>query len=631
LRLVSLWLSQVARILADNCLRAFVVLMAAEAGAGAREASWHLVAGLFVLPAVFLAPFNGATANSLPKQRVLVGAAGFCLIAVLAFATLDSGWLACVALVATGQALYSPARYALLPAAARDSGIPLSRVNGWIEMGAVGAIVLGLMLGGALYDLPPSGVMQRPPVVLAVAALNVLALVTAMPVRFRSDLWRPDLMWPALVGFFHDGRRVLERRAARWPLLGLAGLRALVAGLVGAIVAGSLSRPGLAGQPMPIWELVGNGFWVMAGVAAGSLAAGIQRHPRRVLGLVPVSVTVLAFAVVWAAAGGPPGWGSCLVAGAMGGVVNVALLTTYQEAVPADARGNGMAVLNAAGYIGMAAMAVLLAGLAYYGVLTPAGQVWLLAVLTSIGAVAAWRVLFRETLEQALEIVLWPVYRIRGRGPGIEACPRSGPLIVVANHSSYFDPLWLAKVLPRRLIAMMTSEFYDRPFLHFLVARVAHAIRVQSSGFRREAPELKEAVAALDRGECLVIFPEGRLRRRADLPLRPFGQGVWHILRERPATPVLVCWIEGGWGSYMSYAGGPPLANKRPDWWRRIDIAATEPRMIEPSVLADQRRTRSYLWKACREARTCLGLEPAGPAQSATEEPALAGEDVESS
>ena len=100
--------------------------------------------------------------------------------------------------------------------------------------------------------------------------------------------------------------------------------------------------------------------------------------------------------------------------------------------------------------------------------------------------------------------------------------------------------------------------------------------------YRREAPELREAVAALDRGECVLIFPEGYMRRRVERPLRQFGQGVWHILRERPQTPVVVCWIEGGWGSYTSYYNGPPTVNKKVDWARHIDIGVSAPKVSLP-------------------------------------------------
>jgi 1-acyl-sn-glycerol-3-phosphate acyltransferase len=150
--------------------------------------------------------------------------------------------------------------------------------------------------------------------------------------------------------------------------------------------------------------------------------------------------------------------------------------------------------------------------------------------------------------------------------------------------------------------------------------RVVHAIRVEASEFRREAPELKQAIEALDRGECLVIFPEGRMRRRDDQLLHRFGQGVWHILHERPAIPVVTCWIEGGWGSCFSYFGGPPLTKKKWDFWRRIDVAVNEAAVLDPAILADHRATRAYLMETCLNARRYLGLEiPASPAETPEE------------
>ena len=74
---------------------------------------------------------------------------------------------------------------------------------------------------------------------------------------------------------------------------------------------------------------------------------------------------------------------------------------------------------------------------------------------------------------------------------------------------------------------------------------VVGAIRVEEARLRREVPQLHEAIATLDQGEVVLLFPEGSLRRREDRPLKLFGQGVWHILHQRPLTPVVVCWIEG--------------------------------------------------------------------------------------
>src|SRR5262249_12636548 len=142
----------------------------------------------------------------------------------------------------------------------------------------------------------------------------------------------------------------------------------------------------------------------------------------------------------------------------------------------------------------------------------------------------------------------------------------------------------------------------------------------QRAVVRREAPELAEAVAALRAGDVVVVFPEGRLRRTAETLLGPFGQGVWRILKEAPDTPVVVCWIEGGWGSYLSYCGGPPTQNKRLDRRRPIDVAVAAPTPLPPEVLADQHATRAYLRRACLECRRPLGLEVPADVPVADEE-----------
>jgi len=600
--LALLWLSQTARGLADNCLRIFVVLQVARLGIVEGDAAWPLVTFFLMLPAVFLAPFNGALGNSLPKPAVLAGSAAYCLAVVALFGVLNGRWLACWALVAVGSAVYGPARYALLPAAAEDTRIPLTHINGWIELGSAAAIVAGLVLG---VELTGSTLLDREAAVGCAALLNLVGLLAALPVRFPSDVRRPETPGQAVAGFFRDTRRILADPEARGTLLGLAGLRGLLTALSCALVASLLTPQGFA-----INELVEVGIWVAAGVGLGSFLAGLQRHPRRVLGLVPFGAAGLFAGLLVPAFGALPSPFLCIVLGVMGGLVNVPLAATYQASLPADARGNGMAVRNLADYVCITITALLVLVLAHSNVLSLAGQFWLVASLAGIGAAISGRVLFREAMEQVLEFALWPLYRIHGYGPGLEHFPFRGPLLVVANHSAWLDPLWLAKVLPRRLIPMMTSLFYDLPVLRWFMVHVTQAIRVEVSTYRRQAPELAVAVAALDRGKCVVIFPEGAMRRRESQPLRQFGQGIWHILSERPDTPVVVCWIEGGWGSFFSYFKGNPTTNKRMDFWRRIDVAVGPSRILSPELFQDHRATRAYLMRECLDTRRYLGLEP---------------------
>jgi hypothetical protein len=109
-RLVTLWVAQVCRILADNCLRLFIVLEVARGSEAQRDAAWHLTTALLALPAVFLSPLNGALSNSLPKRAVLVGTTGFSVGVVLLFGLLGGHWPVCWGLIALNWVVYIPAR-----------------------------------------------------------------------------------------------------------------------------------------------------------------------------------------------------------------------------------------------------------------------------------------------------------------------------------------------------------------------------------------------------------------------------------------------------------------------------------------------------------------------------------------
>jgi len=598
LQLLSLWLSQTARVLADNCLRMVVVLLVAGAGQRESDAAWHKTNVFFILPFLLLAPVNGALSNALAKRWVLVGAAAYCLgvFAVLALflgPESDAGlWCAGLGAAMVGAAVFSPTRYALLPAVSEDAQVPLPRLNGWCEMGGAAALVLGLVAGTKGYGFPA--------LVLAAAAVSLLA---ALPTHFPADVRRPEPAGRAIAGFFRDLRRIVRDPAACGSMMALAIFLALSLAGAGALLA----YTGALHADADLTPLVNAMVLIGAGVALGSLVASLQGHPRRALGLVPFAATGMLLALIWAIVSGDLLVPS-LALGFMGGLLNAPLRAAFQAAVPADARGNGMAVANAVNYLAMIGLSGVLLALSAAG-LSPIGQVVVVALLAALAAATVWWFLLRDSFELVLELLFMPFFRVHGHGPGLTRVPPRGPVLVIANHCAWFDPTWVAKVLPRHLYPMMTSDFYDLPGLRWLLKNVFHVIRVQASSFRRQAPELDEAIARLDDGGCVVVFPEGYLRRVAEPSVRMFGQGVCRILQARPETPVVVCWIEGGWGTYTSYAGGKPTKNKRMDFWRRIDVAVSEPQVIAPEVLADSRATRIYLMRVCLQARGYLGLE----------------------
>lgn len=243
-----------------------------------------------------------------------------------------------------------------------------------------------------------------------------------------------------------------------------------------------------------------------------------------------------------------------------------------------------------------------------------------LALLTLAWSIAR---LFRPLFEITLEPWVWLRYKLYSRGPGLADLPRTGPCLVLANHACWLDPLFLAKFVPRPITPMMTSRFYDQPIIRRLMISFG-VIRVPEKALKKDAPELREAIAALERGECVVIFPEGYLRRTEERPLRRFGQGVWQILQARPDTPIFACWIEGSWGSFMSYFNGLPTKNKKKDVRRPIGIGMSAPITIPPEELEEHLRTRIHLMNVVLAAREHLGLPPVPPFELAAKEDAEA-------
>jgi hypothetical protein len=102
----------------------------------------------------------------------------------------------------------------------------------------------------------------------------------------------------------------------------------------------------------------------------------------------------MCLTLVWAAATPPVPLWLCFLVGMFGGLVNVPLLASYQRDVPADARGNGMAILNTAGYLSMTLFSLLMVGLARAQILTTVGQLWFVTALAALGAGLACRTLW---------------------------------------------------------------------------------------------------------------------------------------------------------------------------------------------------------------------------------------------
>lgn len=94
----------------------------------------------------------------------------------------------------------------------------------------------------------------------------------------------------------------------------------------------------------------------------------------------------------------------------------------------------------------------------------------------------------------------------RGRIYGAEQVPQRGPLVVVSNHGSYFDPPLLSNCVRRPVAYMAKEELFKIPVLNPLI-RLYGAYPVKRGSSDRRA--LEAALKALQAGWAVGVFLEG--------------------------------------------------------------------------------------------------------------------------
>lgn len=178
----------------------------------------------------------------------------------------------------------------------------------------------------------------------------------------------------------------------------------------------------------------------------------------------------------------------------------------------------------------------------------------------------------RSRVQRLLYAFLWVfaifflslVYRLRRRH--IDRFPAAGPLLIASNHHSHFDPPLISLCTSRRSLTYLAraSLFRNRVFGWGIGALGAISIEDNSG----DIGAIRAVLAALDRGEAVLLFPEGS--RTFDGSMQDFKRGISLILK-RSKCPVLPVAIEGAYDAF-------PRQNKLPHLWgKRISVMIGTP------------------------------------------------------
>lgn len=142
------------------------------------------------------------------------------------------------------------------------------------------------------------------------------------------------------------------------------------------------------------------------------------------------------------------------------------------------------------------------------------------------------------------------------RTEGRDQVPPTGPVLLIANHASFLDPVLIGLATRRHLSFLARKTLFRNPVFGNLIQSL-NAVPIDHEGVGKEG--LKTTLAHLQKGNAVVVFPEGT--RTEDGSMAPFKPGV-HLLISRAnaaIVPVGIAGVYDAWPVWRPYPIPSPL------------------------------------------------------------------------
>jgi len=514
---------------------------------------------MFFVPFFMLAPVAGALADRFSRRGLMVFSDVIRCVAMFFFASLIAvtqswgSWGAFLPLVLIGAfaAIFSPARSALLPTLIRPD--QLVRANGMIGGLGIIATMAAAKVGGYLAKFYEPTVAFRWDAASFVASA-ILLLCIHRPInpqeRFTPARSTRTAGWN---GFVRGFRYVRAHRRVR-ELLIIAALvwfcGPIVSSVIPAVVRDVYELRDYS-NISSYRALLGLGF-IIGAVTIMVLGDSLRGTVAIVIGMFGIAASMAVFAasallpLVPSTAATVGGVG-VVAAGAFGLTIMASFLSLLQRIVANRFRGRVFgvndvcttsALLIATGFLGLPNWTRLDRWVGWL-------LVTVAAVMLLSGCVTLTVHLRRSSLSPIITLAAvlnefvakfwWRLQRI-----GVCTVPRTGPVIVTANHVSTPDPSILsAAIYYRPLSFIIAAEYAGLPIVRSIV-KLIDCIPVRRE--ERDAGATKKAIHHLELGKALGIFIEGGIFA-PDEPRRP-KDGV-AMLALRTGATVVPAYISG--------------------------------------------------------------------------------------
>lgn len=574
----------------DNMFRWFIIPIGKPAIGDAEALSLGLAC--FTLPYLLLASVAGYLADRFSKRTVIIACkVAEILIMILGIWAIQIGNIyllfSIVALMGCQSALFGPAKFGSIPEMLRDNR--LSRGNGLMGLITVVSSALGFIAGNYLYYITQPS-LENPGTfsdiqIAAFALIGVAALGTLVSLKIRKlPAAAPTREFP-----YNPAKETwhqMQLLRSSTPLLRTA-LGVAFFWMLASLAQMNVDTYGINELQLTqkdIGPLLGI---LVFGVALGSILAGIWSSGRIELGIVPLGAAgIVLTSLMLFFTGNSVGPGAenatslhyslsllwLFLLGVSSGLFDIPLETFLQHRSDVETRGS---ILAAANFLAFAF--ILVASFAFWVMQKhlelSASQIFMvLGLLTIPVGIYIFKLLPNATIRFMVWLVSCTIYKLRVKG--LKNLPKKGGALLVANHVSWLDGIFLILTSTRPVRMIAYSTYVEAPWVAWL-SRLYNTIPINvEDGPKALMKSIKTARNAIENGELVCIFAEGKLTRSGYL--QPFQSGLMKIIKGTGA-PVIPVYIDELWGSIFSFHGGKFFWKKPRRWPYPVSIRFGKP------------------------------------------------------
>ncbi len=522
----------------------------------------YILGAIFVLPYILFSPIVGWLSDCFCKTRIIQV---MCLIQIFVLAGMYCCYhfehiglaVALFCIFALQATILSPAKKGVVKDMVGSK--KLGFASGVIEMTYILSMLVAQVGVFVWFDVLQSKSNDGwdsaafPTLILTLISIPVAFASLILP-KYKVQQHKP-FEWNLFYEHFVQLKYLWSHRILRLSETGVSYFWFLAGALTLITIQTAHEHP-VDGQQFSMSAAI-LAMWLSGGTVVGGFIASRICLKKIELGLIPLGATGFTLGCIWMGLFTPgtlPSNIGLAVTGAFAAAYLVPLNAYLQDNSDPAHRSTVIAAGNLMDCLmGLIAVGVQLL-LAEVLDIPIQYQFWVLAVLSLGITIIAFRLIPRDFVRMMGLWTMSIVYRTRIIHQN--KIPEEGGVIIVSNHVTYADALFLSLISPRPIRFIVAEEFVAVKWLGWIL-ELFNCLPISS---RNPRQALSKAIQALKCGEVICIFPEGQLTRTGTLCAAKRGV---ELLAKKANCPTIPVYMDELWGSIFSYSGNR-FFSKRP-------------------------------------------------------------------